>query len=85
MSLCSCLWVDCVASRMNRQTRNNLEAVEDVAVFPAVADQTATMSGSVINESTDRRGGTTSNNDQPSPQFLATVIAAVKSALRDER
>ena len=85
VSLCSCLWVDCVASRMNRQTRNSREAVEDAAALPAVVDQTATTSGSVTNESTDRRGGTTPNNDQPSPQFLATVIAAVKSALRDER
>ena len=70
---------------MNRQTRNSREAVEDAAALPAVVDQTATTSGSVTNESTDRRGGTTPNNDQPSPQFLATVIAAVKSALRDER
>ena len=53
VSLCCCLCVDCVFGRMNRETRNSREAAEDAAALPAVADQAATNSGSVMRAPTD--------------------------------
>lgn len=62
---------------MNRQSRNSRQAAEDAAGLPSVSNN-----GAVRSESPTPSGP---SMDQPSPQFLATVIAAVKSALRDEQ
>ena len=62
---------------MNRQSRNSRQAAEDAAGLPSVSNN-----GAVRSESPTPSGP---SMDQPSPQFLATVIAAVKSALCDEQ
>ena len=81
---------------LTRQTRNSRDAAEDAALLVVPSGEDAVVDPVDL----PRNGGNQSSgdsmpagnedqpsprDDQPSPQFLATVIAAVKSAFREER